>query len=491
MARIQSISLASSLIAAWLLCSAATTRAADYFLTIGGGYSPSGNQASLERNVLFYQRLLRDKKLDVLQHDIYFADGTNPRRDLQVVDRAAIPKANQLMAEFFGSQRDLGLSYRDHQVPAVNGDTSPESIRNWFDNVGATLSDGDRLILYVTSHGGSSASRDQPHNTAISLWNNKKLPVTELADLLDRLPPSVSVVTIMVQCHAGGFARLIYDQGDAKQGFCKQTRCGFFATVHDRPAAGCTPDIDEASYVEYSTYFWEALAGFTRLGDRISPPDYDGDGTVSFEEAHAYTVLKSDTIDLPIKTSGELLGVESGFRDQDHPDLLPRDIPYDELIKLATPSEQAILNGLSKQLNLSGNNRLRDADAQTRPARGRGRGRSGEVDRSSELRKRIASDLRRHWPELANLMNPIAIELVTTRAAEFVKRVENHPEYKRYRELAKGASDALSPQEKRVKYERFVRTAENVIMRENLVRLGNDEAIARYQAIANAEAGSL
>jgi hypothetical protein len=491
MARNPSSSLVASLIAAWLLCSSATTRGADYFLTIGGGYSPTGNQASLERNVLFYQRLLRDKKLDVLQHDIYFADGSNPRRDLQVVDRAAIPKANQLMAEFFGSQRDLGLSYRDHQVPDVNGDTSPENIRKWFDNVGATLSAGDRLILYVTSHGGSSASRDQPHNTAISLWNNKKLPVAELADLLDRIPESVSVVTIMVQCHSGGFARLIYDQGDSDQGFCKQTRCGFFATVHDRPAAGCTPDIDEASYVEYSTFFWEALAGFTRTGDAISPPDYDGDGTVSFDEAHAYTVLNSDTIDLPIKTSGELLSVESGFRDQDHPDLLPRDLPYDELLELATPSERAILTGLSQQLNLSGNNRLVDADSQARPPRGRGRGRSGEVDRSADIRRRIAGDIRRHWPELANLMNPIAIELVTTGAAEFVKRIENHPQYKRYRELAEGASKSLSPQEKRVKYERFVRTAENVIMRENLVRLGNQQTIARYQAIVHAEAGSL
>ena len=34
--------------------------AEDHLLTIGGGYSPSGNQASLERNVLFFQRLLKE-----------------------------------------------------------------------------------------------------------------------------------------------------------------------------------------------------------------------------------------------------------------------------------------------------------------------------------------------------------------------------------------------------------------------------------------------
>src|SRR6185312_11898504 len=33
----------------------------DYFLTIGGGYNPSGNQASLEENVVFFQQVLNDK----------------------------------------------------------------------------------------------------------------------------------------------------------------------------------------------------------------------------------------------------------------------------------------------------------------------------------------------------------------------------------------------------------------------------------------------
>ena len=58
-------------------------------------------------------------------------------------------------------------------------------------------------------------------------------------------------------------------------------RCGFFATVHDRKAAGCTADIDEANYQEYSTYFFAALRGKTRTGTPITPPDYDGDGRVS------------------------------------------------------------------------------------------------------------------------------------------------------------------------------------------------------------------
>ena len=93
----------------------------DFFLTIGGGYAPSGNQASLEKNVLFYQRLLAGRQLLSKPHAVFFADGNSAGLDLQVMDRNAVPRANQLMAEFFGSDTDLGLSYRNHEVPGVRG----------------------------------------------------------------------------------------------------------------------------------------------------------------------------------------------------------------------------------------------------------------------------------------------------------------------------------------------------------------------------------
>ena len=35
--------------------------ARDHVLTIGGGYSPSGNQVSLERNVIFFEKLRAEK----------------------------------------------------------------------------------------------------------------------------------------------------------------------------------------------------------------------------------------------------------------------------------------------------------------------------------------------------------------------------------------------------------------------------------------------
>ncbi len=461
----------------------------DYFLTIGGGYAPSGNQASLERNVLFSQRVLEEKNIGLDVQSVYFADGDQPRPDLQVIDRKSIPRANQLMAEFFGSQTDLGLSYRNHRVPHVRGATSEANLRRWFKSVGPSMQSGDRLFIYVTSHGNSSNSRNQPYNTSISLWNNERLEVAELVELLDGLPEGVSVVAVMVQCHAGGFARFIYNEGDPEQGLSTQARCGFFATVHDRPAAGCTPDVDESTYVEYSTYFWEAIAGHNRLNQPVELPDYNRDGRISFDEAHAYTLLSSDTIDLPINTSSEFLGIESRFQSDQHPDLLPRDLSYDELLELATPSDRAVLEGLSKQLDLSGQDRLAQAERlkNDRRSQRRGRYRGRPEDPASQLRRKIAGSLKSRWPELANLMNPVSIELLTTRSDDFVHAVEVHPDYERFRELADAASTELSDREKRVKVERFILAVENVILRENLVRLGDADTISHYQRIVEGE----
>ena len=284
--------------------------------------------------------------------------------------------------------------------------------------------------------------RDNPYETAISLWDNQELRVSELAALLDQLPEGVSVTAIMVQCYTGGFARLIYNGADPQQGLSPQSRCGFFATVHDRVAAGCTPDVDKSSYVEYSSYFWEALGGRTQSGEAIARPDYDGDGRVSLAEAHAYTVLHAETIDLPLTTSSEFLSEWSQFADDEHPELLADDAPYDTVRELATPAERAILEGLSTQLGLEGNDRIAEAERAGGESRRFRRGQRGRQPGrgARRLREEIADDLRARWPELSNVLNPGAIALVTTRSKEFVAAVEGHPKYGEYREQKAAAA---------------------------------------------------
>ncbi len=476
-----------------ILFLASAAAASDYFLTIGGGPSPENNQASLEKNVIFSQQVLKEQHVPAEQQAVYFADGLAASKDVKVVDAESLPKANRLMAEFFGSESDLGLHFRNSEIPGVRGATTRDNIQKWFSDVGPTLKPGDRLIIYVTAHGEKSEDRDNPYETSIALWNEEKLTVSELVALLDKLPDGVSVVAVMVQCYTGGFARFIYDKADPDNGVAKQNRCGFFATVHDREAAGCTPDVDETTYVEYSTYFWEALSGHTRTGKPIVRPDYDGDGKTSFAEAHAYTVLNADTIDLPLTSSSEFLSVESQFKDRDYPDLLANDAPFGTIHELATPAERAVLDGLSKQLDLTGDARIASARRESGPFRRR-RSRGGEASarrRSTRLRDTIAEDLKLRWPELANVLNPEAVELLTKRSQEFVEAVEQHPKYKEYREQKELATREPDPRKRRVKFERFIRTAEDVILRENLQRLKDEKRLAQYQTIVAAESGTL
>jgi len=464
--------------------------ARDYFLTIGGGSGPESNQVSLEKNVLLLRRTIEQQSIENAAHDIFFADGDDVGRDVKLMDPDSLPKAHRLMAEFFGDDDNLGLTYRDHEIKNVRGKTSPKNIRNWFAEVGNGLAKDDRLFIYVTAHGNRSKSRRAQYDTTIAMWDKQSLTMTEMVELLDGMNQEVDVVVVMVQCYAGGFARLIFNEGDPEKGLSPQRRVGFFATVHDKPASGCTPEVYEANYVEYSSSFWPAFTGKDRTGKRIERPDYDRDGVVSFAEAHAFTLLDSNTIDIPAKTSGEFLSVHGKFGKDDSELLTDRE-SYETVLQLASPTQKAVLEGLSEQLGLSGTDRItaaaRQANGRSRRRRAPGGQRGGrDLDR---LRQRIASDIEERWPELGNVLNPVAVSLLTDRSKEFIRAIESHADYSRYRSLT---SEAEKPNEEKrtAKFHRFLRTADNVVFAENLKR-SSDSLYRQYQTIVEGESQSL
>lgn len=112
--------------------------------------------------MLFQQQFLKANQLGRIRNDIQFADGNARGLDLQVMDKNALPKANRLMAELFGSERNLGLSYRNHQINNVRAAATAKDIRVWFKDVGTQVKADDRLVLYVTAHGSSSSDRKSP-----------------------------------------------------------------------------------------------------------------------------------------------------------------------------------------------------------------------------------------------------------------------------------------------------------------------------------------
>jgi hypothetical protein len=481
-----------------LAAGVAPAAADDHFLVIGGGYNPSGNQVSLEKNVLLFRTLLGEVEPDRADAcEVYFSDGDDPGRDLQYrIPDDALPRANLLLARVLRQTDALGESYRTHSITDIEGGSNRANLDAWFANQGKALRDGDRLLIYVTAHGGAGP-KDDPRNTTLHLWNGEDIRVQQVAKLIDSLPEGVSVVLVMVQCYSGGFADLIFGEGNRKNAAIPRDLCGFFATTFDRPAAGCTPDIDEENYHEYSTYFWEAIRRKTRTGNPITrDPDLDGDGRVSFAEAHAYVLLESVTVDIPVKTSDAYL---HAYSKADGPGLLSAGSPYDRLVAAANPVDRAVLEGLSAELGLTEPDRVaearRKADAAQQAKNRAGRDRRNLGRRLNESANPIRDALFARWPELKNRWNPQVTELLTREADAVVRAIEGHRSYaafeKARRELADLETAQLDQDRIWAKCQRLIHTLENVALAANLEKVAVPATVKRYHKLLACESGAL
>jgi len=485
------------------LAVAAPARATDHFLTIGGGYSPSGNQVSLEKNVQYFQRMLGDMGLGAAPQHVLFADGAEPGRDLQVADhRRAVPKVNQYLSAILGSTKGMRYRYRSHELK-TDGPSARNTIDQWFDDEGQKLDRDDRLVLYFTGHGGKG-EKDNAENTTIMLWNRASFRMKEFVERLDKVEQDTPVVLVMVQCYSGGFANVIFNEGDPKKGLTDHDRAGFFATVHSRPAAGCTPDIREENYQEYSTYFWAALYGETRLGEKVDTPDFNDDGKVSFDEAHAYALIASDSIDISIKTSDALLRHFSRTKAENgesQDELLTADSDYAKLLEHADASSRAVLEALSAKLGLEGEQRA----AQARKLEGEFQNKRNELNKEKgklagearKLRSVIADAIKAQYPELDNPFHPLVTAMCSDEAAgrPLVELIESHPSFKRFMEIServeKFDTEARDFERQWVKCKRFEYVAESVALAANLEKVAEEQVVARYRKLLEAERATL
>lgn len=493
-----------------------TCSAVDHFMTIGGGYDPEGNQVSLERNVSFFHQILAEQRTDNPPHDIFFADGRDSHRDLQFRDPDfTCSPARQIAVELFGDIDDLDIAYRNHRVPDVRDATSPRHIRDRLRQLAGQVDSGDRLILYATAHGGSGEDKT-PHNTSLYTWNHRSFRAAEFAGWLDELPQETPVVMVMVQCYAGGFARTIFNQADPSKGLARQLRAGFFAQVHDRPAAGCTPDVDQETYQEYSTFFWSAIAGHTRRGVQLDKVDYDGDSVTSFAEAHAYAVCQSETVDIPVRTSDAFLqyystdGTTSAsqYIKARHPDE-PRRLPSVDLVQargtlaglleLADSVDRAILRNLVAKLSLNINGDV----AQVAQARERAKKKVDKARRDSgraasayrRASQRTVREVRREWPELEADLSPVLAALMAERAGEFEQKVTAMRSYQAMAKLAdakqKASKASLDAKKAEAVVLRLDHAIKRIVLSANLPHVASPQVVDRYRELLVLEAGGL
>src|SRR5204863_6599210 len=112
---------------------------------------------------------------------------------------------------------------------------------------------------------------------------------------------------VMVQCFSGAFGNVLFEGGDPAAAAVERKIAGFFAAPRERAAAGCTPEVDEAEYHDFTSYFFAALTGRDRVGRKVTGADYNRDGRVGMDEAYAYSLAHDISIDTPTCTSDYFL----------------------------------------------------------------------------------------------------------------------------------------------------------------------------------------
>ncbi len=298
------------------------------FLVVAGGGSPANNEVAIENNVLYFQRILSVFGYDGNAATIFFANGNDSRNTVRYIDE-------------YGRER-----FKPPEIPDVRAAATWENVANWLGELARQNSDRP-LFFYFTGHG--IRNEKDFNNNSMMLWGERLVSVREFASQLDRLPVNKPVVAVMAQCFAGSFANLIYESGNPNRPLAAQTRCGFFATVRENPAVGCTPAIDESTYEDYSTSFFAGLSGWSRTGEPVTSADYNRDGSVSYAEAHAFAKVDERTTDLPVSTSEIWLQnqLDPGQKEA----ILNRSMA--EVARSANPQQRYVVESLARELGFN------------------------------------------------------------------------------------------------------------------------------------------
>ena len=487
----------------WVLMTGGAVHADDFVLILGGGYNPTGNQASLEENVLFFQQLLKEKHTGAYHSEIYFADGDDPTPDLQVMAaepaRTKLP-AFTLLASLHRRRGQEDVEYRNHRIRNVAGPLDPALIRSAFKRINESFRPGDRLIVYVAAHGSEGPESDE-YDTTIDCWNEKSITAREFNSWLNELPRELPVVMVMAQCYSGGFARSIFRDLRQSEGLVPFLRVGFFVQQHDLPAAGCRPDIEHDD--EFSSYFWGAVAGRMRNGKPIEGCDLNDDGMISFAEAYAYAFWASETIDIPLKTSDVFLRAysrmssELGDRDQ-----LTRPGSGSQLagslqsyVDRGSPLTAKIVKELSRKLEFSLDQNVvgivKAYEDHRKKVPGEGRERNNRRG-SRTVRRDLLKEITEKWPELGDSRHweesSLLKEDAQEKLMEELKELPSFAAYDERRRQMESIGDDLEKHElQEVKFRRLIKTLELIVLEKNLAAVAKPEIVRRYQQMIDLE----
>lgn len=470
----------------------------DYYLVFGGGPVVESSQVSIEHNVHFFVRTLQSLGRPLDHLDVLFASGKGSLPDVTFSNAPAVSKLNDLLAKLAERQERQttpATDYRHNNVSEASGACSRESVFGRLRNLAGRVAPGDRVLIYMTGHGGKGEPAANGH---FYTWQNERVNVRDFTAALDRFPVDVDVGVVMVQCYSGAFANIIFTGGDPDKGLAPHHRAGFFATTDARPAAGCTTDAKVEDYKEYSTYFWAAVGGKDRKEQTVRAVDLDGDGRIDLAEAHAYVLAHSATVDVSTKTSDRFLRKYSTLENRIG-GTVSAERDFSRLLSMASKEEKLALEQLSEELQLSGQDRVAAADRRSKSIDGQRRQmqrQTGEASRSaSRMRDRILRDLMVKWPFIRDAWHPRTRALIESNDAEVLKAIEAHAEFSGWMQQRKRAADLkerdLDLEREWAKLQRVRQVAESVALAHNLPLVADGEKTQRYRDLVKLEHWSL
>jgi hypothetical protein len=322
-------------------------------VVIAGGPHADSNQASIESNVRYVGALLPPES----RRTVLFADGSLEHQTVRYLLPTDESQGVELLELLAPGHPGDELGPTAYRAPKLSGMLDGAARKRDFVRVMAEIKaqpDARPLFLYFTGHG--SPDHHDGEDNVFDLWGGESLSVRELANELATLPATQPVTLVMVQCFSGSFGNIIFKGGEPDGPTVDREIAGFFATVKDRVAAGCTPEINEAEYHDFTSYFFAALSGRDRAGHTTEgTADYDGDGVVEMNEAFLFALINDPSIDVPMKTSDVFL---RRFVPTSNDWDIFRPARFSDVEAWADPGQLLALQHLSKELGLNGENRL-------------------------------------------------------------------------------------------------------------------------------------
>ena len=444
-------------------------------LIVSGGPDTQNNQYAIESNARYVAALTRNASW----RRVLFADGKPASKTISTVvfDQRTPARAVVTWIWDLDAPDDV-TQMKAPTLSPINGSSTPDSISRNLAFFDATNDSKSAQLVYFTGHGSpgtTDSGREDFANTVYSSWGDD-FSTRQLARALQKSRSAAPLVLVMVQCHGGGFANTLFQDGDPNKPIWNRDFCGFFASIPERMAAGCTSQVNERDYQDFTTHFFAALSGVSRDGRKISGADYNGNRRVSLDEAYAYAQINDDSIDVPLSTSDAFLRhvfpVEANANWEK--------TPMSRLIKDATSSQRAVLLELKGKLGLPDTNTLIGAQ-------GRFNTLHAALDSQSSPKGWLSpqgmdeAQFNTAYDRLERLMNARTPNFSKLRGAAKKRAVEDattllvaHPNDLRvvYRAYAQSAANDDGREVEEARLLRFLRECRSIILAKRLEKSG-------------------